>query len=75
MIIAILFVSVKFSFFFQSVTHFLSQSYMFSDKWIRANTETVFTLIRWGVRWLSGRMSDSGARGRGFETYFRRECP
>ena len=23
----------------------------------------------WGVRWLSGRVSDSGARGPGFETY------
>ena len=25
-----------------------------------------------GVLWLSGRASDSGARGRGFETYLRR---
>ena len=25
-----------------------------------------------GARWLSGRVSDSGARGRGFETYRRR---
>ena len=25
-----------------------------------------------GARWLSGRVSDSGARGRGFETYGRR---
>ena len=25
-----------------------------------------------GARWLSGRLSDSGARGRGFETYLRR---
>ena len=25
-----------------------------------------------GTRWLSGRVSDSGARGRGFETYRRR---
>ena len=25
-----------------------------------------------GARWLSGRVSDSGARGRGFETYLRR---
>ena len=25
-----------------------------------------------GARWLSGRVSDSGARGRGFETYYRR---
>ena len=27
---------------------------------------------RRGARWLSGRVSDSGARGRGFETYRRR---
>ena len=26
----------------------------------------------WGARWLSGRVSDSGARGPGFETYLRR---
>ena len=26
----------------------------------------------WGARWLSGRVSDSGTRGRGFETYRRR---
>ena len=26
----------------------------------------------WGARWLSGRVSDSGARGPGFETYRRR---
>ena len=25
----------------------------------------------WGARWLSGRVSDSGARGPGFETYRR----
>ena len=36
------------------------------------------TLIMWpgpferGARWLSGRVSDSGARGPGFETYLRR---
>ena len=28
-----------------------------------------------GARWLSGRVSDSGARGPGFETYLRRVCP
>ena len=28
--------------------------------------------ICWGARWLSGRVSDSGARGPGFETYLRR---
>ena len=26
----------------------------------------------WGARWLSGRVSDSGARGRGIDTYRRR---
>ena len=31
----------------------------------------LFDYIR-GARWLSGRVSDSGARGRGFETYRRR---
>ena len=31
----------------------------------------VYWLV-WGARWLSGRVSDSGARGPGFETYFRR---
>ena len=30
------------------------------------------TLELGGARWLSGRVSDSGARGRGFETYRRR---
>ena len=33
------------------------------------------TLAPWnsrGARWLSGRVSDSGARGPGFETYRRR---
>ena len=29
-------------------------------------------LTKWGARWLSGRVSDSGARGPGFETYRRR---
>ena len=28
--------------------------------------------LSWGARWLSGRVSDSGARGPGFETYHRR---
>ena len=30
------------------------------------------TVISRGARWLSGRVSDSGARGPGFETYRRR---
>ena len=29
-------------------------------------------LMNWGAQWLSGRVSDSGARGRGLETYRRR---
>ena len=32
----------------------------------------IFLTKIWGARWLSGRVSDSGARGRGFETYRRR---
>ena len=32
----------------------------------------ISTIISWGARWLSGRVSDSGARGPGFETYRRR---
>ena len=31
-----------------------------------------FAFFFWGARWLSGRVSDSGARGRGFDTYRRR---
>ena len=30
------------------------------------------SLVSRGARWLSGRVSDSGARGREFETYRRR---
>ena len=29
-------------------------------------------MLNRGAQWLSGRVSDSGARGRGFETYRRR---
>ena len=32
----------------------------------------LFTKYERGARWLSGRVSDSGARGPGFETYRRR---
>ena len=32
----------------------------------------VFCILNRGARWLSGRVSDSGARGRGFDTYRRR---
>ena len=31
-----------------------------------------WNMVSWGARWLSGRVSDSGARGPGFETYRRR---
>ena len=30
------------------------------------------TKVNLGARWLSGRVSDSGARGQGFDTYRRR---
>ena len=33
---------------------------------------SLVTMATWGARWLSGRVSDSGARGPGFETYRRR---
>ena len=33
---------------------------------------SLFPLCEGGARWLSGRVSDSGARGPGFETYRRR---
>ena len=33
---------------------------------------TLYTCDKRGARWLSGRVSDSGARGPGFETYRRR---
>ena len=38
---------------------------------IRKGQHSRFT-VGWGARWLSGRVSDSGARGPGFETYRRR---
>ena len=34
--------------------------------------KTILQLSSRGARWLSGRVSDSGARGPGFETYRRR---
>ena len=36
------------------------------------NCPQLFQLSMRGARWLSGRVSDSGARGPGFETYLRR---
>ena len=37
-----------------------------------AYTSAQSTSAQRGARWLSGRVSDSGARGPGFETYLRR---
>ena len=39
---------------------------------IRSKSSTNLIISDWGARWLSGRVSDSGARGPGFETYLRR---
>ena len=36
-----------------------------------SHTQHLYQISR-GARWLSGRVSDSGARGPGFETYLRR---
>ena len=46
---------------FDLLTSFIQGS---ADKHIPSKTR--------GARWLSGRVSDSGARGPGFETYLRR---
>ena len=43
-----------------------------ADKHIPSKTSRSVSSIPWGARWLSGRVSDSGARGPGFETYRRR---
>ena len=48
---------------FQSSLAAKLKTYMFA---------TTLTLLLGGARWLSGRVSDSGARGPGFETYRRR---
>ena len=37
----------------------------------QGGSEVMGLLNSRGARWLSGRVSDSGARGRGFETYRR----
>ena len=39
------------------------------NRLLRENQKSI---PKWGARWLSGRVSDSGARGPGFETYRRR---
>ena len=49
---------------------------IFSSKPLRKGTrhyeEVLVYFNNGGARWLSGRVSDSGARGPGFETYLRR---
>ena len=40
-------------------------------KFVRLS-KNIFSVTNRGARWLSGRVSDSGARGPGFETYRRR---
>ena len=45
-----------------------------AEGWVKLLLCCCFTDLRhlscqWGARWLSGRVSDSGARGQGFETY------
>ena len=45
----------------------------FADHFTKlVSNKLVFPVLFWGARWLSGRVSDSGARGPGFETYRRR---
>ena len=46
-------------------------SYLGRVKQGNYHTHVLYTIPR-GARWLSGRVSDSGARGPGFETYLRR---
>ena len=42
----------------------------FNTDWVALSPD--FSHLIGGARWLSGRVSDSGARGPGFETYLRR---
>ena len=46
--------------------------YILSISMCMQNFITIFQSVQRGARWLSGRVSDSGARGPGFETYRRR---
>ena len=45
---------------------------LISKKYFNCLVKVHYKLSVGGARWLSGRVSDSGARGRGFETYCRR---
>ena len=58
-----------------TLTIFMTWSNLFrnASAWVKAYTANshVFPILIRGARWLSGRVSDSGARGPGFETYRR----
>ena len=47
----------------------LNARYLFSNE---HEMFPLSSIVTGGARWLSGRVSDSGARGRGFEAYRRR---
>ena len=55
----------------RSFSWFVSRSSLFSFS-INHHQHFFLPKAAGGARWLSGRVSDSGARGRGFETYRRR---
>ena len=40
--------------------------------WLFCYQDSMISLVSWGARWSGGRVSDSGARGRGFDTYLHR---
>ena len=56
------------------VISFIASVVFSYDFWILSIIDRfiIFKVDVRGARWLSGRVSDSGARGRGFETYRRR---
>ena len=61
------------------VTEYCSDIYNYETDWDpivldcpQIPDEEHHPILRRGARWLSGRVSDSGARGPGFETYRRR---
>ena len=54
--------------FYGSLNIFNTLAFGFSYLTIIYTLSSIYT----GARWLSGRVSDSGARGPGFETYRRR---
>ena len=52
--------------------HGLEQLVYFPPREKNNTLDLLLTSLPGGARWLSGRVSDSGARGPGFETYRRR---